>query len=441
MKIVDIINGPWAITPTMLQEIQRIYASHLHRAEKIDIAAIEAATGKKLDNSMNGAYVSDGVAVIPMYGVVGKRMNLFTQISGGASTELITNDYLAALNDPAIKAIVLHIDSPGGTVDGTQQMADIIAANRGAKPVIACADGMMCSAAYWIGSAADSINIADMTTDIGSIGVVAAHMDISGWEEKQGIKTTEITAGKYKRAISQYAPLSEEGRAIIQADLDQIYQLFVDTVAGNRGCSVEDVLANMAEGRVFLGAKAIEAGLVDSVATLADTIQQARELGRATTTAGWSRASAARAKKNEEETTMTLEQFKADHSDLYKAIIEKAEAEKGVAVAAAIIEGRNAEHARIAEVRAQIIPGHEALIESLAFDGKSTGADAAKAIVAAEQGQRNVAAKLLEEEANKPAMASTGDESEQKSMKRADFNALSVEAQREAVKSMVKIID
>ncbi|MDO8945040.1 MAG: hypothetical protein Q7U75_17800, partial [Desulfobacterales bacterium] len=122
MKIIDIINGPWAITPNMLQEIQRIYASHLHRAEKIDISAIEAATGKKLDNSQNGAYVTDGVAVIPLYGVVGKKMNLMSQISGGVSTEQVANSYLAALNDPAVKGIVLHIDSPGGTVDGTMQL-------------------------------------------------------------------------------------------------------------------------------------------------------------------------------------------------------------------------------------------------------------------------------------------------------------------------------
>lgn len=439
MRIIDIINGPWAITPDMLQEIQRIYASHLHRAEKIDIAAIEAATGKKLDNSRNGSYITDGVAVIPMHGVIGKRMNLFTQISGGVSSELVANDYLAALNDPAVKGIVLHIDSPGGTVDGTKQLADIISANRGAKPVIACADGMMCSAAYWIGSAADSINMADLTTDVGSIGVVAAHMDISGWEEKQGIKTTEITAGKYKRAISQYAPLSEEGRAIIQADLDQIYELFVDAVAQNRGRSVEDVLANMAEGRVFLGRKAIDAGLVDSVATLAETIQQVRDLSR-TTTAGWSRASAVRNNDNKE-TTMNIEQLKADHPGLVEQITAEAQAGMAAAVSAARAEGAAAELQRIKDVRAQLIPGHEALVEELAFDGKSTGADAAQAIVAAEKSLREAAQTSIEEDANAVVPPSTDESEGKKTIKRADFNKLSPVDQREALKSGVKIVD
>jgi len=440
MRIIDIINGPWAITPDMLQEIQRIYASHLHRAQKIDIAAIEAATGKKLDNSRNGSYITDGVAVIPMHGVIGKRMNLFTQISGGVSSELVANDYLAALNDPAVKGIVLHIDSPGGTVDGTKQLADLISANRGAKPVIACADGMMCSAAYWIGAGADSINMADLTTDVGSIGVVAAHMDISGWEEKQGIKTTEITAGKYKRIISQYAPLSEEGRAIIQADLDQIYELFVDAVASNRGRSVDDVLANMAEGRVFLGAKAIEAGLVDSVATLAETIQQVRDLSR-TTTAGWSRASAARANENDKENIMDLKQLKTDHPDLVEQIISEAQAGMTVAVSAARVEGAAAERQRITDVRAQLIPGHEALIEELAFDGKSTGADAAQAIVAAEKALREGAQVSIEKEANAVVPPTIEEECGAKTIKRAEFNKLSPIDQRAALQSGVKIVD
>jgi len=440
MRIIDIINGPWAITPTMLQEIQHIYSSHLHRSQKIDIAAIEAATGKKLDNSRSGSYITDGVAVIPLQGVVGKRMNLFTQISGGASTELIANDYLAALNDPAVKGIVLHVDSPGGTVDGTKQLADLITANRGAKPVIACADGMMCSAAYWIGSAADSINMADLTTDVGSIGVVAAHMDISGWEEKQGIKTTEVTAGKYKRAISQYAPLSEEGRAIIQADLDQIYELFVDAVAGNRGRSVDEVLANMAEGRVFLGAKAIEAGLVDSVATLAETIQQVRDLAR-TTTAGWSRASVACANEKDKEITMNLEQLKTDHPELVEQIVSEAQAGMAAAVSAAQEKGAADERQRINDVRAQLIPGHEALIEGLAFDGKSTGADAAQAIVAAEKKLRDAAKGTIESEANSVVEPSNDDGNGTKTMKRADFNALSPADQRQVVGSGVKIVD
>ena len=430
MRIIDIINGPWAITPTMLQEIQRIYASHLHRAEKIDISAIEAATGKKLDNSQNGSYVTDGVAVIPLCGVVGKKMNLFTQISGGVSTEAVGNDFLAALNDPAVKGIVLHIDSPGGTVDGTKQLADLISANKGCKPVVACADGMMCSAAYWIGSAADSINMADLTTDVGSIGVVASHMDISAWEEKQGIKTTEITAGKYKRVISQYAPLSAEGAALIQGEVNQIYALFVDAVATNRGVTVEDVISTMAEGRVFLGAKALEAGLVDSVATLAETIQQVRGMAATTTTAGWKRASAARTEnQSKENTTMTLEELKTNHPETVQAIVAEATAGHAEALVAAKAEGAAAENQRIKDVRAQSLPGHEALVEQMAFDGVSTGADAALAIVNAEKSLRQSAASALDIDAPPVVPSISGDDDTKTSMTRAAFAALTPQDQ------------
>lgn len=427
MRLIDIINGAWAIRPAMLEEIQRIYATHL-RGDKIDIAKVEAATGKTLDNSRNGSYVTDGVAVIPMVGVIGKRMNLFTEISGGVSAEIVAKDFEAAINDPAIKGIVLHIDSPGGTVDGTKQLADMIASHRGTKPVIACADGCMCSAAYWIGSAADAINLADLTTDVGSIGVVASHVDVSGWEEKNGIKTTEITAGKYKRAISQYQPLSAEGRAMIQADLDQIYELFVDAVAGNRGRSVEDVLNSMAEGRVFLGRKAVEAGLVDGVATLAETINQVRDLSRTANTNGWRRAGAAAPDK--EKKIMNLEQLKADHPELVEAITAEAQAGMTEAVATARSEGAAAEHQRIADVRARCVPGHEALIEQLAFDGKSTGADAALAIVTEEQKLRSQAGAALTDEANEPVPSVDGDAGKVSTIKRAAFNALDQQARR-----------
>jgi capsid assembly protease len=440
MRIIDIVNGPWAITPTMLQEIQRIYSSHLHRSEKIDLSAIEAATGKKLDNSLNGSYVTDGVAVIPMFGVIGKRMNLLTQISGGVSTEVIGNDFLSALNDPAVKGIVLHIDSPGGTVDGTQQLADLIAANRGAKPVVACADGMMCSAAYWIGSAADSINMADLTTDVGSIGVVASHMDISQWEEKQGVKTTEITAGRYKRAVSQYQPLSTEGAAMIQEEVDQIYGIFVEGVAANRGVTAEDVIANMADGRCFLGAKALEAGLVDSVATLAETIQQVRSMTAATTT-GWKRASAARTGEEKELTVMNLETLKTDHPTLVEAIRAEAQTDMAAAVSAAHTAGAAAERERIVSVRAQAIPGHEALVEQLAFDGQTTGPMAAVAIINAEKGLRKTAVQALDAEAPPAVPAVEDDGGTAKSMKRAAFNALSPADQRAAMSAGTKIVD
>ena len=278
MKILDVLNSPWAIIPEKLIEIQNIYFTHL-RGEKIDIKAIEAQIGKPLDNPKKNYEVIEGVAIIPIEGVLAKRMNLFTEISGGTSMQLIERDFKAAMEDPQVKSILLVIDSPGGTVDGTEELGSLIFRNRGRKAITAYADSLMGSAAYWIGSAADEIVMSGDTTQVGSIGVVATHLDVSKAEESAGYKTTEIVAGKYKRIASSYAPLSEEGRATIQDIVDHLYSVFVRGVAMNRGVSEEKVLNDMADGRIFLGQKAIKAGLVDRMETLDETIGRMSKRG------------------------------------------------------------------------------------------------------------------------------------------------------------------
>ena len=438
MRLIDIINAPWAITPDMLSEVQAIYSRHL-RGEKIDLDKLRADTGLPFASEPKGYTVEDGVAVLPIDGVIAKRMNLFSKISGGVSTELVGRDFQAAMGDRQVEAIVLAIDSPGGTVDGTPELGNLIHAARGAKPILACTDGMMCSAAYWIGSAADQVFISSEVAQVGSIGVVAKHLDVSGAEAKSGVKTTEITAGKYKRAASQYGPLTEEGKAVIQEAVDHVYSVFVEDVARNRGVSVAEVLTGMADGRVYNGSKAIEAGLVDGVATLAETIQQARDMARSGKIRRW--AGGALAATNEE-TSMDLTTLKEQHPDLVAAIAAEASAGMEEKIAAAHEAGAAAERQRIADVRAQAIPGHEQLIEALAFDGKTTGPEAAQAIVAAEKALRASAAAAIATEANPavpPAAAPEG--SGQPTMKRAEFNRLSPADQREVRDGGTKIID
>ena len=176
MKLLDVLTAPWAIEPAKLLEIQAIYATHL-RGDKIDIAAVEAKLGRPLANEQKAYAIQDGVAILPIEGVIAKRANLFSQISGGVSTELVGRDFKSALADPAVHSIILAIDSPGGTVDGTISLADLVATST--KPVVTLASGTMASAAYWIGSAASSAYITDATTIVGSIGVVATHTDAS----------------------------------------------------------------------------------------------------------------------------------------------------------------------------------------------------------------------------------------------------------------------
>lgn len=264
----------WAITPAYLDKIDTILTAHFS-GEKLDLAAIEAAMGRELKNDKKPYEVVDGAAVIPVVGAVGKRMNMFMRISGGVSTELLQSDIAEALDDPAVEAIVLNIDSPGGTVDGTMELADWLRSQRGQKPIYAYADGLIASAAYWIGSSADKV-FGYSTANVGSIGVVVTHYDRSKQDDKYGITRTMITAGKYKRVAADNAPLSEDGRAYLQDMVDGVYSLFVDGVAASRGVDVSTVLADMADGRVFLAGEALKRGMLDGIATLDETINAAR---------------------------------------------------------------------------------------------------------------------------------------------------------------------
>lgn len=381
MKLLDVLNSPWAIEPPKLLEIQNIYATHL-RGDRIDIADVEARIGKPLVNEPKSYDVVDGVAVLPLGGVLAKRMNLFMQISGGTSTQLAARNLRQALADPEVHSIILSVDSPGGTVDGTQALADLVLAARGVKPVVTLADGAMASAAYWIGSAADRVYIADGTTMVGSIGVVETHMDVSKSEEMMGVKTTEITAGKYKRIASEHAPLTDEGRQTIQDQVDYTYSVFVGAVARHRGVSEDKVLKDMADGRVFIGEQAVAAGLVDGVSTLEALIEQLN-----TSRAGAAQPPKSSATSQGAAMPLTREQLAAENPELLQAVLA---------------EGAAAERERIQAVEGQLIPGHESLINTLKFDGKSTAGDAALAVTAAERAQRAAHAQAQAGEAPAP---------------------------------------
>lgn len=379
MKLIDVVTGPWAIQPDKLVEIQAIYATHL-RGDKIDIEAVEKRLGRPLNNEPNGYQILDGVAIVPVSGVLSKKANLFTQVSGMSSTEIIGRDIRQAAADGAVAGIVLVIDSPGGTVDGTQALADIVTEARAEKPVISVVDGSMASAAYWIGASAQEVYISSATDQVGSIGVVFAHKDLSAAEAMQGVKTTEITAGKYKRVASQYAPLSETGRAAMQEKADYLYSIFVGAVAKARGVSEEKVLQDMADGRVFIGQQAIDAGLVDGVSTLDGAIARVKQL------AAGAVANSTNSPKAEGE-IMDRESILADHPDLADAFRA---------------EGATAERERILGIEAQAMPGHEQLIATLKADGKTTPAEAAMQILSAERGKLGNMASRLSADAPNP---------------------------------------
>lgn len=385
MRVIDVLTSPWAIMPEKLVEISGVYATHL-KGDKIDIKGLEAKIGKPLDNREQGYQLIGSTAIVPVYGVIAKKMNLFQAVSGGASTEMLARDIGDALADDSVESIILDVDSPGGSVDGTEDIAKIIYESRGKKPIIALANGVMASAAYWIGAAADKVYIANKTTAVGSIGVVATHGDYSEANARDGVKITEITAGKYKRIPSENEPLTKEGRAVMQDRVDYIYSVFVEDVAKFKNVSVKTVIDDMADGRVFLGQQAIDAGLVDGISTLEGLIEMLSSDNNILTdgiTAG------------EQGNTITIEEdsmninkdyILENHPEIADAFINEGKA--SVDLDSAKTEGATAERERIQSVLDQSMPGHEETVQAMAFDGKTSGPEAAVAILKAEKGVR-----------------------------------------------------
>lgn len=283
--VIDYVQQQfWAITEPMLDVIHEIlharyYGDEARRADQLDkfmAAKVLVAGG---NDEKKKYHVDNGVAIIPVIGTISKRMNWFSDVSGGASTELLQRDIQSAIDDPSVNSIVLDVDSPGGTVDGVQKLQDFIYAARDKKPILSHANGLMASGAMWIGSAANKVIAAEDTTQVGSIGVITAHYDYSKYYEDKGLKKTYLYSGRYKAAGADNAPLNKEDKEYIQSRLDGIYTIMVDSIARNLGTSSDKVLSDMADAKMFLAKDAVKAGLIHDIATLEDTVVMAREMG------------------------------------------------------------------------------------------------------------------------------------------------------------------
>ena len=218
--------------------------------------------------SNNLIITPNGIAIVPIHGTLAKRVGAVESASGLTGYTVIEEMLLDAATDPAVKAILLDIDSPGGEVGGVFDLAAMIVEARQAKPVWALADDAF-SAAYLIASAAERIYVSQ-TAGIGSIGVVAVHVDESQRDAQEGRQFTTITAGARKGDFSSHEPLSDEARSRLQAEVDRLYGLFVATVATNRGISESAVRAT--EAGLFFGDNAVKAGLADRVGTIRDAL-------------------------------------------------------------------------------------------------------------------------------------------------------------------------
>lgn len=277
-RIVEaFFSSRWAILPEKFEAIKavlKLRASGGHVSDE-EIAAIVAGSKRPSPRT------SGNVAVIPVYGVICYRGDMFTDASGMTSVMSLTRQFRQAVSDDSVKAIVFDVDSPGGTVDGVPELADEIFNARDSKKIVAVANTQSASAAYWLASSADELVITP-SGDVGSIGVFTCHEDWSKFNENMGVKPTYIFAGKYKVEANPDEPLSDEARMHIQNDIDSFYGMFVNSVARNRGAKPADVRNGFGQGRTVTAKDAVAQGMADRVATLDQTLSRFGATGQIT---------------------------------------------------------------------------------------------------------------------------------------------------------------
>lgn len=352
----------------------------------------------------DGYMVADGVAVISAMGALVHRSRFD---SADCSSFLGYNELAAKLesahNDPAVHAILQVYDSPGGEVSGAFEYADRVTAMRGKKPMWAIADSMAASAAYLGGSAFDQLSVS-ATGYVGSIGVVMRHVDMSQRLKNEGIVITDIFAGDRKVDGNAHQPLPPEVLARLQDEVNALYELFVGAVVRQTDLSAAAVRATQAE--IYRGQNAVNKGLAARVATTDQLIQELAALRARSYPAGHMTARITTADTQGATMSSTTPPTSggqpaatnptnpATANAQAGAVISKADLDTAVASALAQgrAEGAAAERARIADVRAQSLPGHQALIEALAADGHTTGPQAASIVLAAERKLRETQA-------------------------------------------------
>jgi signal peptide peptidase SppA len=264
-----ISNRPMLMTPGALDVLMA--AAHNGRMDSAVDAQFKDATGGSPEDLIE---VENGVGFLTIRGPLFQRWGIEAWWYGGMSYDVIRGAFDMLVNDATVTRIVLDIDSPGGMVSGCFELAEHIFAARGTKPIDAVANDSAYSAAYAIASACDRIHLPN-SGGVGSVGVVATHLDVSRYEDRVGVTYTHIVAGSKKVDGTTHAPLSESARSDIQAEVDRLAEMFVGMVARNRGLAPEAVAALQA-GCLF-GPAAITAGLADAIGTVESVAMQEPE--------------------------------------------------------------------------------------------------------------------------------------------------------------------
>ncbi|MDE2472037.1 MAG: S49 family peptidase, partial [Bradyrhizobium sp.] len=276
---LDQYFGVWAI-------LEEPFRAAVARAKQINLQVHVAETrAQQIQQQPKAAGdrkpygMSGSVAVIEMSG---ELMKFASSLSSGTGTVAVRRQVRAAAADEDVGAIVLRIDSPGGTVSGTQDLADDVAAAAAKKPVYAFIEDLGASAAYWVASQASKIFAANATTIVGSIGTFAVIEDQSGAAAMEGVKVHVIRAGEFKGGTVAGAPVEQKTLAWWQEMVDALNEQFVRGVAKGRGLTLTRV-RELADGRAHVGQAAAALGLVDGIQSFDETLSQLQKKSASST--------------------------------------------------------------------------------------------------------------------------------------------------------------
>lgn len=298
LLISEFLTTPWALMPERLQAMTGIltrWSAGEAASEKTMFQINADRVIRDTRKQMAAANSGSSIAVLPLYGVITQRANMVDDISGPGCTS--TQQFCTALQqllaDSSVGQILIDIDSPGGSVYGVSELANEIIQAREQKPIIAMANSLAASAAYWIGCSASEFYVTP-GGEVGSIGVWQAHFDYSKAFEEDGVKPTLISAGKFKVEGNPYVPLDEQAQAFMQSRVDDYYNAFVQAVSVGRGVSAQDVQTGMGEGRILGAQAALAQNMVDGIATFDELLAKMRANVRGNTLSNQSQLKRAR---------------------------------------------------------------------------------------------------------------------------------------------------
>ena len=258
VNVFNFEGGLLAIAP---EKIQNVISLRLLNSEEMKI---ENAAKRKATSFTN---VRGDVAAIGIYGYISQKPTIWSDMGLETSSEDVGRFVDAAIADKSIGAIVLDVDSPGGTAVGLSAISDKIFEAHQIKPIVAVSNSMMASAAYFIGSAASEI-VATKDSLTGCVGTIAIIADYSKYWADNGVKMNVFVSEEFKGEGNPYEPMTDEAKANFQKMVDNYGNIFVEAVARNRGKTKAAVKANFGKGRTLMANDALTAGMIDRVGTL-----------------------------------------------------------------------------------------------------------------------------------------------------------------------------